>query len=58
MLFDGVFTGQATKVAFSALNCLCNLTVGRERTDFLDPMHHKAATGRDSLNLDGWMLSR
>eukprot|EP00850_Spirogloea_muscicola_P011525 SM000072S21159 [mRNA] locus=s72:15362:21149:+ [translate_table: standard] len=26
--------------------------------DFLDPMHHKAATGRDSLNLDGWMLSR
>ncbi|BFI31997.1 cobyrinic acid a,c-diamide synthase [Marchantia polymorpha subsp. ruderalis] len=26
--------------------------------DFLDPMHHKAATGRDSYNLDGWMLSR
>jgi cobyrinic acid a,c-diamide synthase len=26
--------------------------------DFLDPMHHRAATGRDSLNLDGWMLDR
>lgn len=27
-------------------------------TDFLDPMHHTAATGRSSYNLDGWMLSR
>ncbi|CAI5472982.1 unnamed protein product [Closterium sp. Yama58-4] len=26
--------------------------------DFLDPMHHQAATGRDSYNLDGWMLNR
>ena len=24
--------------------------------DFLDPMHHRAATGRVSRNLDGWML--
>ncbi|GBG62833.1 hypothetical protein CBR_g32417 [Chara braunii] len=30
----------------------------KEESDFLDPMHHKAATGRDSINLDGWMLSR
>lgn len=26
--------------------------------DFLDPMHHEAATGRPSINLDTWMLSR
>ncbi|KAL2629141.1 hypothetical protein R1flu_013827 [Riccia fluitans] len=26
--------------------------------DFLDPIYHKAATGRESYNLDGWMLSR
>lgn len=26
--------------------------------DFLDPMHHAAATGRPSINLDGWMLTR
>jgi len=25
--------------------------------DFLDPMHHQAATGRPSHNLDAWMLS-
>ncbi len=24
--------------------------------DFIDPGHHKAAGGRESLNLDGWML--
>jgi len=24
--------------------------------DFLDPTHHRAATGRQSYNLDGWML--
>ena len=24
--------------------------------DFLDPMHHEQATGRLSINLDGWML--
>ncbi|MGB0910879.1 MAG: cobyrinate a,c-diamide synthase [Nitrospirales bacterium] len=24
--------------------------------DFIDPGHHKAACGRESLNLDGWML--
>ena len=26
--------------------------------DFLDPLHHEAATGRPSINLDGWMLSK
>eukprot|EP00897_Mesotaenium_endlicherianum_P002058 jgi/Mesen1/1880/ME000143S00932 len=26
--------------------------------DFLDPMHHEKATGRESYNLDGWMLDR
>ena len=26
--------------------------------DFLDPMHHEQATGRPSVNLDGWMLGR
>lgn len=26
--------------------------------DFLDPLHHEAATGRKSVNLDGWMLNK
>ncbi|KAL3138055.1 hypothetical protein ABBQ38_005288 [Trebouxia sp. C0009 RCD-2024] len=26
--------------------------------DFLDPLHHEAATGRPSINLDGWMLNK
>ena len=26
--------------------------------DFLDPLHHEAATGRPSINLDGWMMNR
>jgi cobyrinic acid a,c-diamide synthase len=26
--------------------------------DFIDPGHHRRVTGRDSHNLDGWMLSR
>lgn len=26
--------------------------------DFLDPLHHEAATGRPSINLDGWMMSK
>ena len=26
--------------------------------DFLDPLHHEAATGRPSVNLDGWMMDR
>ncbi|KAJ7567743.1 hypothetical protein O6H91_01G004900 [Diphasiastrum complanatum] len=26
--------------------------------DSINPLHHRAATGRDSLNLDTWMLSR
>ena len=26
--------------------------------DFLDPMHHEAATGRPACNLDGWMLNK
>ncbi|HEY9816115.1 MAG TPA: hypothetical protein V6D20_10020, partial [Candidatus Obscuribacterales bacterium] len=25
--------------------------------DFIDPGHHRLATGRTSYNLDGWMLS-
>ena len=24
--------------------------------DFIDPLHHRAASGRDAINLDGWML--
>lgn len=27
-------------------------------TDFLDPLHHEAACGRTSINLDGWMLDQ
>jgi len=26
--------------------------------DFLDPLHHEAATGRPSINLDGWMMDQ
>lgn len=25
--------------------------------DFIDPLHHRAASGRDAINLDGWMLA-
>ena len=26
-------------------------------TDFIDPLHHLAAAGQRSYNLDGWMLN-
>lgn len=34
------------------------LTRAAHPADFLDPMHHEAATGRPSVNLDTWMLTR
>ncbi|MEC4681394.1 MAG: cobyrinate a,c-diamide synthase, partial [Nitrospirota bacterium] len=30
----------------------------RVGSDYLDPSHHRLATGRMSHNLDGWMLDR
>lgn len=43
--------------SFAAAVSMASLT-NMMHADFLDPMHHVEATGRPSINLDGWMLNR
>lgn len=42
-------TLRAAKQPSNAISCIAC-------ADFLDPLHHEAATGRPSINLDGWMM--
>lgn len=40
------------------LHCCAHCQCWKVGPDFLDPLHHVAACGRESINLDGWMLNK
>lgn len=55
--------GHAKPMQVIISSCMAPLTLNHQRqgdfcADFLDPMHHEEATGRPSVNLDGWMLQK